>query len=408
MPPPTPIIVDVPHGEIVLGSRRVRLVPTDNPNRFLVHGVDVRAVTFAERSAAVREAIVADEPPAALVAALRDRAVTGDADLVVDAVVLALAGGASEAPAYEVCAVDVARRCGWSWQALADATALDVDRLAASPAPVVAGDGWSRVIIAPPERDELEALVREMAERLVARGIAGAEAAASARLSDPAVDAAATGRSAGGDSETGGMAADAGGHQAAGAPMLGGGPASPVPSSRPGPAPSNAPHAWPMPDDPSPGASAVESCRSVAVDGNPFAGAAPPGNSHVMPWPAPTGEMAGVGPGTLGVPSPGVAGAGWDAWPATSFPHAVWTRDRDALIGPGPRWPPPLAAATADVPWPGLAVPGSAAAGWLAGEASSPGTTSFVGGVRTAAATDLLDDLARALADECDLRGLDA
>jgi hypothetical protein len=166
------VTVDFERGEVVLGSRCVCLEPVGQPYRFrLTGGVIVRAVTFEERSRAVRKALIAPDPAQALIDTLRALAMEGAADAVTDAVVLALAGGSEDAPGFDECAVAAARMHGWDWTTLNQAPAIEVDRvLANAPAPAQPG-GWMRFVFAAADAGDLDQLLPEMAERLLERGI---------------------------------------------------------------------------------------------------------------------------------------------------------------------------------------------------------------------------------------------
>jgi hypothetical protein len=166
------VTVDFERGEVVLGSRSVCLEPVGQPYRFrLTGGAAVRAVTFEERSRAVREALIAPDPPDALIAALRTLATDAAVDAATDAVVLALAGGSEDAPGFDECAVAAARVHGWDWTTLNQAPAIEVDRaLASAPLQPEAG-GWMRFVFAANDAAELDQLLSEMAERLLDRGI---------------------------------------------------------------------------------------------------------------------------------------------------------------------------------------------------------------------------------------------
>ena len=162
------VTVDLARGEITLGAELVRLERLDGGLRFRLAERGVCAVSFAERSRLVAEALAADDPVTALIGALRDAAAEGDGGALPEAVALALAGGGEDAPAFEECAVEAARRCGWNWAQVSEAPAIEVDRMAARTREEPAA-GWKRFVFGP-RGGEVEALSREMAERLLARG----------------------------------------------------------------------------------------------------------------------------------------------------------------------------------------------------------------------------------------------
>src|SRR5688572_10784016 len=112
-----PVTVDLSLGQVQLGPRRVSV------------GFTPRTATFAERSLAVAEALAAEEPVSALIALLRCLAHGvaphgREADPEADAVALALAGGAEEAPGFAECAVLVASTRGWDWRTLIESPAI--------------------------------------------------------------------------------------------------------------------------------------------------------------------------------------------------------------------------------------------------------------------------------------------
>jgi hypothetical protein len=157
------IEVDLAGSEVVLGTVRVLLDPAGSAFR-LPGGATVRLSTFGERSWAAREALAGAD----LVETLRTFAMQGEPDPLGDAVMLALAGGGEEAPSFEICAVEAARIHGWSWKALNEAAAIEVDRAVAVPRE----DGWKRFVFGTEEIDEL---VKEMIERLLERAVGESE-----------------------------------------------------------------------------------------------------------------------------------------------------------------------------------------------------------------------------------------
>jgi hypothetical protein len=157
------IEVDLARSEVVLGTVRVVLEPAGSAFR-LPGGATVRLTTFGERSWAAREALAGAD----LVETLRTFAMQGDPGALGDAVMLALSGGGEEAPSFEICAVEAARIHGWSWKALNEAAAIEVDRAVAVPRE----DGWKRFVFGTEEIDEL---AREMIERLLERAVGESE-----------------------------------------------------------------------------------------------------------------------------------------------------------------------------------------------------------------------------------------
>jgi hypothetical protein len=166
------IEVDLARSEVVLGTVRVLLQPAGSAFR-LPGGATVRLSTFGERSWSAREALAGAD----LVETLRSFAMQGEPDALGDAVMLALAGGGEEAPSFEICAVEAARIHGWSWKALNEAPAIEVDRAVA----VSQEDGWKRFVFGTEEIDEL---VKEMVERLLERAVGGSEQRAPSERSE--------------------------------------------------------------------------------------------------------------------------------------------------------------------------------------------------------------------------------
>jgi hypothetical protein len=167
------VTVDLERGEVVLGARSICLEPAGQPSRFrLTGGVIVRAVTFEERSRTVRDALAEPDPTDALVSAFRAMAIEGAADVVADAVVLALAGGAEQAPGFDECGVEAARLCGWDWATVNETRAIEVDRVLAAESSHANANGWMRFVFAEEDSGDLAQIRAYLTENLLHRGIA--------------------------------------------------------------------------------------------------------------------------------------------------------------------------------------------------------------------------------------------
>jgi hypothetical protein len=170
------VSVDLARGEVVLGALRVCLERVDQSHRFRIAGrAVVRTVTFEERRFAVHNARVGQNPARDLVANLRALAMDGESDIVADGVLLALAGGGEVAPAYEECAVTAAQALGWGWAAVNEAPAIEVDRVLAATSSHQEADGWTRFVFADGPSRDLEQTCSDMIERLLDRGSAVVE-----------------------------------------------------------------------------------------------------------------------------------------------------------------------------------------------------------------------------------------
>ncbi len=183
MAAPPRVSVDLTAPAIVFGSRRVELCPLGD--HYVVEGsLRVRLVTVAERREAVRLALASSDPSSTLLDELRRAALVGGAHPDADAIILALAGGAEEGLPFAASArrlVDGgAAHCG----SIDDLAALVADRLAARAARPALTDDWVRIEFSPAAAadageigcgtsdsgDGTTALCEAMLARLLARG----------------------------------------------------------------------------------------------------------------------------------------------------------------------------------------------------------------------------------------------
>ncbi|CAN7748718.1 hypothetical protein LJR175_006668 [Variovorax sp. LjRoot175] len=124
----------------------------------------MRLPAFEERNRGVAAALGSPSPAASLMEALRGLMLVSGAStssmspVAMDALLLALAGGALEAPPFRDCKPSEA---GDECAIAIDLAAMERDGVA-SPA-----GGWQRLVFAPPD---LQALIDEMLERLLGRG----------------------------------------------------------------------------------------------------------------------------------------------------------------------------------------------------------------------------------------------
>ncbi len=426
---PSAITVDLARGEIALGARRIALVSLDagaggTPARFRLSGdVVVRAITFGERTRLVREALADGNPQERLVGLLRVTALEGEASTLSDAVLLALAGGGGDAPAFERCAIDASRVPGWNWRSLHDTLALVVDGAVESAGRTASPGEWNRFIFPAADTREIDELLREMATRLLARGsTSDPERQLPQRVERNTPVAV---------SESGPPAAPAAAERAVRDTIPAAAERVSSPSTRwangAAPAGSSAPsvntdstlapgaHTRQTASRPPHTRRVVQRAVRRALP-SPVSGGAPqPTSSTVTAVARASANRAASSMLQQG-------GGGGSAWPATTATTATATAPRLVPTATTTRRP---AAAGAAVPLaqqvePRNGLPALAPAAAPAFRPLTARTTSPVvqDGTREAAARvpaatgpalhDLLDEVARALAAECDLRGLDA
>jgi hypothetical protein len=414
------ITVDLAGGEVVLGDRRVVLtaVPdapsgaaTRSTARFqLDDGAVVRLIGFGERSRLVRDALADDNPPRALLTLLRAAAHQGPGGSLADAVLLAIAGGAEQAPEFDRCAVEASRLQAWSWLSVHDAPAIVVDRVVSNPREPEPSGGWTRFVFPGGGTRELEALVDEMVASLLTRGAPiGSEAAehledaplreaapmpvdsrsavarSSRRARMPLSHRTATDDVAGATSAT-----DAGSDPAIGSSTASAGdrPASAIRGSRRTPSPRER-------RTTAPGTASVAAPVPSRRLWPPATGPAP--MPRRAPTPFPVRSIAGSRPGEHGPVSRSLpVRAGVDGPPASEA--AV-----PALVLPGAATPITSDARSASAT--SRPIPGGAGEDLMAHQRAPLGAARATATLYSA---DLLDEIAHALAVECDLRGIDA
>lgn len=132
----------------------------------------MRALTFEERSSVVAGTLMDPEPNRALLTKLRTLAkVHPDTDSeLADALVLALAGGGEPAPPFAECARTACRKGNLDWQSVYQSAALLVDQLASSAGSPSGNDGWIRFEFWEGPELSLGDCCRQMLERLLRRG----------------------------------------------------------------------------------------------------------------------------------------------------------------------------------------------------------------------------------------------
>lgn len=159
--------------EVLLGSRRVPLTPAERAGVFRVGSCcEIRAVSFGERSRIVQAAHESGSAESQLRESLYALAIRGEGGAEALPVALALAGGAEEAPGFATVAAEALRLNGWDWETLSQQPAIEVDRMLSgmfcSPP---ADQGWKRIVFAPPKQEDMEKLSVEMTQRLLLRGL---------------------------------------------------------------------------------------------------------------------------------------------------------------------------------------------------------------------------------------------
>lgn len=168
-----PVTVDLATGVVTLGGTHLTL-ERDGERYVAPGGRRLRALTFEERSSVVAGALIDPEPNCALLTKLRNlgNIPADNGDQLMDALVLALAGGGEAAPSFAECARTACRNAGWNWQSVQETAAVVVDQLAEAADPPVNLDGWIRFEFreAPQSPPSLEDCCREMLEQLLQRG----------------------------------------------------------------------------------------------------------------------------------------------------------------------------------------------------------------------------------------------
>ena len=151
-----PITVDLETLQVELGRFRMSLIATQHERLFQVSdtGDLVRLLTFEERTVVVMQALLCEQPDAALLGLLGGGSERGQA------VALALAGGGESTPTFA--------EIESMYRGEGDAPALLVDKEFARDREE-RGTGWTEIFFTPP--DELSDLIAGMLENLFARGV---------------------------------------------------------------------------------------------------------------------------------------------------------------------------------------------------------------------------------------------
>jgi hypothetical protein len=412
------ITVDLVRGEVVLGGRRVVLAPVADPDvptaaegargaskRFrLEDGALVRLITFGERSSLVKQALANEAPSQALMSLLRGAAHAGPCSTLSDAVLLATAGAAEDAPEFDRCAIDASRLQALSWLSVHDTPAIVIDRALAPAVSTELSGGWNRFVFGSSDID-LETLRREMVALLLARGMPASSEPRTGNpdagdstdpvgIAQPIADAVPTGTVAPSSLRAASWRAGANGASAAADDTIGrAAPDLPSASGRPWSAQSGTPRLRasrrPLPlreAEPEARASAAATPGQSAVTVPQFA----PPASQAMPrsaaWPARPMAVASSG-------SPRAASVRSQAAAET---NTAWTAPPSALPYPAPPFTVEAAAFRRSSNAAPAVVPHEVAA------LVAPSISDAV------AHADPIDAIGRALAAECDLRGIDA
>jgi hypothetical protein len=168
-----PVTVDLATGAVTLGSTRVTL-QREGEHYVAANGFRGRALTFEERSQVVAGALMEREPNRALLTKLRNLAnLPAEAlEKLSDALMLALAGGGEKGLDFAACARVASRNGNLDWEAVQQAPAVLVDQLASREASSQ-HDGWMRFEFrkASPDTLSLEDCCSLMLEQLLERGM---------------------------------------------------------------------------------------------------------------------------------------------------------------------------------------------------------------------------------------------
>jgi hypothetical protein len=174
MQPLRPVTVDLATGVVMLGGACVSFV-RDGEDYVTPHGLRARALTFEERSHIVAGALMEREPNRALLAKLRNLAsIPGNVDPeLANALLLAFAGGGESGPDFAECARAACRNGNGNWQIIQKTAALVVDQLASVNESSSNVGGWTRFEFQqePESPPSLEDCCRLMIEDLLVRGM---------------------------------------------------------------------------------------------------------------------------------------------------------------------------------------------------------------------------------------------
>lgn len=173
MPAIRPVTVDLATGVVTIGGTRVTL-DRDATYFTAPDGFRARALTFAERSSIVAGALIDPEPNRSLLTKLRSLAAPSHdtATEMSDALMLALAGGGEPAAPFPDCSREACRRQGTDWQTVQQTPAVLVDQIASRDDSADAEAGWTRFEFreAPQDSISVEDCCRLMLEQLLERG----------------------------------------------------------------------------------------------------------------------------------------------------------------------------------------------------------------------------------------------
>jgi hypothetical protein len=165
----SPIEIQPERGYLALGALRLPLA-AGTDGLLCSGGARFRPVRFGERERLVCDAVVGDDARSALAALLADRSIVERGslgDTVLTAVAVALAGGEETSRSFAQTARLAGEREGWSWERILNAPAWVVDRAAA--AECAADNGWSTIVFSSAEPPDLDLLTREMSGTFLRR-----------------------------------------------------------------------------------------------------------------------------------------------------------------------------------------------------------------------------------------------
>jgi hypothetical protein len=175
-----PVTVDLATGVVTIGGTRVAL---ERAGAYFTApgGFRARALTFAERSSIVAGALIDPEPHRSLLTKLRALAAPAydKTDDVTDALILALAGGGEAAAPFSDCAREACRKRDSDWQTVQQAPAVLVDQIASEKGSADDETGWTRFEFREAGQDSVSAedCCRLMLEQLLERGTPQGESA---------------------------------------------------------------------------------------------------------------------------------------------------------------------------------------------------------------------------------------
>lgn len=167
-----PVEIAPERGYLRLGTIRVEVAAGEDGVWRVGGAARVRPVTFAQRGALVCEAIAVDDPAAGLVSRIVRTSIIEsdgvDADLLA-AITVALAGGGEPTQSFAEAARVAGEREGWSWDRIMNAPAWLVDRSGTRTPDSF--DGWSTIVFPSDAPSDLDAMTRTMSRNLLRRSI---------------------------------------------------------------------------------------------------------------------------------------------------------------------------------------------------------------------------------------------